>query len=346
MKHVGALDYIKSIISWLAFGIILVLIVYSAFISIQTQDMTPELMGRVYTQIGLATLLTLFGRSAVFSTMRLIIIAIGGRAYNGGKAKTGIGYRFVKASENVRNSKDTIDKYGLIVELEESIDFINMESRVSVYDEMIDKKIYKISKKLQKKKARKDKELSRKLKDKIVLLKEDKRLISTYRVGITQYNRETCDETDLLLSEKYGEPKYHKIYSRDVYNVRSDGDGIISKFMNSGFTAFFKYTIKPIMLPAITAFIGVYYIINYSDTVDPAAMILFWAVMGTSGSQMLKAVLNMLTGRFELYDVRPIENNSYIFSKFNSRHKDKINDFKKNELPDDIQGLIDQYTQK
>jgi len=346
MKQTTGLDYIRIAGGWLAFGAIVGLVIYGFLLNVDTQAMTPELWGKIIMQSVMTLLLVSVGVDAVYSTVKSIIIGIGGRHYNGDKVKSGIGYRYVYASENVRNTKSTIDRYGMVIELEESIDFINMENKAASYEHIIDKKIFKYGKKLGKKKTRNNKEKSTEIKEIIVKLKSDKKILGEYKLSITRYQHEKCEELDNQLADLHGEPKYSKVYAKDIFNLRSPSVGVIGRLMNSGFMGFLKWRVKPIAMPIITTILFTYYIIQLSDEIDPANLALMVAVLTTASTSMLKAIIGMITGRFERVYLQPIENNSYIFNKFNSRHKAAIDQHKRENLPDDVQKLIDQYEVK
>ena len=109
----------------------------------------------------LTVMLVSSGVSFAYDMTKMIIIGIGTRSHAKGTAVQTTGYRYIDAQNTIQDSKRKINDHGLIMELEETVDFINFERRVDGYEDIIDNNIYQLGKQLQRRKTRRDLELSK-----------------------------------------------------------------------------------------------------------------------------------------------------------------------------------------
>ena len=275
------------------------------------------------------------GVSFAYDMTKMLIIGIGTRSHAKGTAVQTTGYRYIEAQNTIQDSKVKINKHGLIMELEETVDFINYEKRVDSYEDIIDDNIFKLGKQLQKKKTRQNIELSKEIKQKLVDEKGMKIIIAKMRTAIAKFDRDKCIEIDEKLSEVYGEPNYDIVYSKDIFNMKKTNNNIFEKISNSSPIVYFKERIKPVISPLIFAGLTTYYLIKF--LASPNATALLITVGATTTTAMFNASITELKNRFNRLNTEPLEDNAYVFNRFMSKNKTLIDVMDAGEMS------IDQY---
>jgi hypothetical protein len=336
-KYNSFIDYFKVTIGSLAFIVIIVLSIWAtALIIAPNPDLDPDaFVAQMIARGVLTILLVTSGVNLVYDVTKIIIVGSGARSYSKKEATTTPGYRYVAAQEEISEAKAIIDKHGLILELEETVDFINLERKVNRYEDMVDAEIYKLTKHLQSKKVARDPNKVKELRNKINDVKARKSIIAKFRTSVTKFERLQCIEYDEKLAEIYGEPHYDIVYSKDIYNMKNENRSLAERIMNSAFFIFMRERIQPIINPLIFTATLTYYIVSFDATANNIALLI--TVGATTLMSMGGAGLRELRIRFSRVNVDPLEANSYIFKKFKAKNKTLIEVLDKGEL------TIEQY---
>lgn len=323
-KHGSAGDTIKTVISGFIFVLIIGLALYLMSISVAPDpDLSAEAFwAEMFKRTMLTVLLVASGVDFMYNMTKKILISIGGKNYNDKTSEHTQAYRYIEAKIEISDTKKLIDKHGLIMELEETVDYINYERRADVFESIIDDKIYKHNKQLQKRKNRKKTGKMTELRKELLDIKEDKLLVSNFKSSISRYDRENCIKYDTALAYKYDEPDYDIVYSKEVYNMRPINRTFIDKFFNNGIWLFFMERVKPIITPVMFAILTTYYIIEFLGSPQSTALLI--AVGVSTIMAMLTGVITEISTRFERLYTRPYEDNNYILKKFRSRNKELI----------------------
>lgn len=317
-------DKIRTAIGGLMFFLAIAFSIWMAALSI-TKD--PEMTQATFMALMLARgvltiVLVSAGVDFMYNITRFILKSVGGKSYNNQENSHSQGYRYVEALEDIRSSKSLIDKHGLVMELEETVDFINYERRADAYEDLIDRKIFDHTKFMQKKKNNKNKENVKENRQKLVEIKANKTIVAKLRVSISNYDRLKCIEYDEQLSELYNEPKYQVVYTKDIYNMKPVDRNFLDKVLHSRIWFGFMERVKPFLTPLIFAGLTAYYIFGFDWSAKDIAMLI---AVGISTLMAMGTGVSVEIGtRFMRDLVRPNEENNYVFKKFKSRNKDLI----------------------
>ena len=336
-KYNTFVDYLKTTISGLVFIIVISLGIWATSLTILPDPgLDPvAFWGEFIKRAILTIMLVSSGVSFMYDITKMIIIGIGTRSHAKGTAVQTPGYRYIEAQSGIQLAKEKINKHGLIMELEETVDFINYERRADGYEDIIDRNIYKLGKKLQKKKIARVPEKALEVKKELTEEKSRKITIAKFRKAITVFDRNTAIDRDEELARVYGEPRHDIVYTKDIFNMKKNNMSIFEKITNSAPMLFFKDRIKPIVTPLIFAALTTYYLIEFLSSSNATALLITVGI--TTLIAMGKAGIAEMTTRFTRLYTEPLEDNNYIFNKFLSKNKTLI------QVLDDGEMSIDEY---
>jgi hypothetical protein len=319
-KYNSFIDYFKISIGGIAFLAIILLSIWATSLIIEPDPNldTEAFMAQMITRGLLTIMLVSSGVNLAYDITKLIIISIGSRSYSAGSATTTPGYKYIEAQEEISLAKSIIDRHGLILELEETVDYINLERKIDSYENMIDREIEKLTRESQKKRNARDAEKVKEYRSKISEVKHRKSIIAKFRTSITKFDRMACIDYDEKLSEIYGEPKYDIVYSKDIYHMKAQNRNTIEKIMNSSIFFFLRERVQPVISPLIFAGVLTYYIVSFNASANNIALLLTVGV--TTLMAMGNAILREIKVRFSRINVSPVEDNAYVFKKFRAKH--------------------------
>jgi len=329
--YVSFLDILRTIISGTIFiaAILFMLWIVSIKILPNPDINMDEFIAEFIKRAVVTVILVSSGVDAAYNLGYLIMLGFGSIAYNRGSLSRSVAQRYIETKNNIQTATDIINKYGMNIEFEEIIDFVNYESRTNKFERLIKEAEYKKIGEIQKRKNRKNLNVSAKLREELHIIKTHNLFISKQRLAITKFDRLEYLTYDNKLTEIYGEPRYKLVYSSDIFESKIEKNNIFILALFYGLWKIFKERVYPIISPLIFVGLTTYYIIYFGTNPNNQALLL--AVGITTIISVLWAFIMEITVRFKRDNLEPLASTHYIMRKFISKNKKKISVLEKGE---------------